>query len=102
MLYDESSVRAPFRFFFLAASGKSQSLDVDVAPVINVEGGTAAGAAYSLSKLVTAFLPFILLPVLEDHGSTPVFVIVAVAMGLLVVTVGALGHRSTGRSADAV
>ena len=64
--------------------------------------GTAAGAAYSLSKLVTAFLPFILLPVLEDHGSTPVFVIVAVAMGLLVVTVGALGHRSTGRSADAV
>lgn len=64
--------------------------------------GTAAGAAYSLSKLVTAFLPFILLPVLESRGSAPVFGVVAVAMGLLVVDVLVLGHRSTGRSADAV
>lgn len=64
--------------------------------------GTAAGAAYSLSKLVTAFMPFILLPVLDERGSTTVFTIVAAAMALLVVTVGVLGHRSTGRSADAV
>lgn len=64
--------------------------------------GTAAGIAYSLSKLVTAFLPFILLPVLDNHGGGPVFTVVAVAMVLLMVNVLTLGHRSTGRSADAV
>lgn len=64
--------------------------------------GTAAGIAYSLSKLVTAFLPFILLPVLDNHGGGPVFTVVAVAMLLLMVNVFTLGHRSTGRSADAV
>ncbi|MDP0398798.1 MFS transporter [Tsukamurella strandjordii] len=64
--------------------------------------GTAAGAAYSLTKLVTAFLPFILLPVLDEHGSVWVFAVVAAAMFGLMVTVAALGHRSTGRSADAI
>lgn len=64
--------------------------------------GTAAGAAYSLTKLVTAFLPFILLPILDERGSVWVFVVVAAAMFALMVTVAALGHRSTGRSADAV
>lgn len=64
--------------------------------------GTAAGMAYSLSKLVTAFLPFLLLPVLDEHGSGPVFGVVAAAMVLLMIEVAVLGHRSTGRSADAV
>lgn len=64
--------------------------------------GTPSGAAYSLSKLVTAFLPFILLPVLKSHGGGAVFAIVAAAMAALIVIVAALGHRSTGRSADAV
>lgn len=63
---------------------------------------TAAGAAYSLSKIVTGVLPFVLLPFLMDHGSVPVFVLVAGAMALLVVNVGVLGQRTTGRSADAV
>lgn len=62
--------------------------------------GTAAGAAYSLSKLVTAFLPFLLLPILDSHGSTTVFTVVAIAMVLLMIDVTVLGHRSTGRSAD--
>lgn len=64
--------------------------------------GTAAGAAYSVSKLVTAFLPFVLLPILDDHGATPVFTVVASAMVLLMIVVLTLGHRSTGRSADDV
>ncbi|NKY17847.1 MFS transporter [Tsukamurella spumae] len=64
--------------------------------------GTAAGAAYSLSKLVTAFLPFVLLPILDDHGSVWVFAVVAAAMLALMITVAVLGHRSTGRSADEV
>ncbi|GGF39517.1 MFS transporter [Marmoricola endophyticus] len=62
---------------------------------------TAAGAAYSLSKLVTGGLPFLLLPVLDASGATPVFSVVAVAMALLVLNVGVLGQRTMGRSADA-
>ncbi|MBE7187514.1 MFS transporter [Jatrophihabitans endophyticus] len=63
---------------------------------------TAAGAAYSLSKLVTGALPFVLLPFLTDHGSVPVFLLVAAAMAVLIVDVALLGERTTGRSADAV
>lgn len=64
--------------------------------------GTAAGAAYSLSKLVTAFLPFLLLPLLDARGGATVFAVVAGAMVALMVVVAVLGHRSTGRSADEV
>lgn len=63
--------------------------------------GTAAGAAYSLSKLTTGVLPFILLPFLDANGSGPVFALVAAVMVALMVNVGVLGHRSTGLSADA-
>ncbi len=62
---------------------------------------TAAGAAYSLSKLVTGGLPFLLLPFLDHHGPGPVFGLVAAAMLLLVLDVAVLGERTTGRSADA-
>jgi putative MFS transporter len=62
--------------------------------------GTAAGAAYSISKIVTAALPFILLPVLDSSGGGAVFTVVAVAMALLVLEVGLLGTRTTGRSVD--
>ncbi len=62
---------------------------------------SAAGAAYSLSKIVTGALPFVLLPFLDHHGPAPVFWLVAAAMGLLVIDVAVLGGRTTGRSADA-
>ena len=61
---------------------------------------TAAGAAYSLSKIVTGALPFVLLPVLDGAGAAWVFTVVAVAMALLVVDVAVLGTRTTGRSVD--
>ncbi|WP_145224828.1 MFS transporter [Rudaeicoccus suwonensis] len=60
--------------------------------------GTTTGAAYSLSRLVTALLPFLLLPILDSHGSTAAF---AVVMVLLVIDVVMRGHRCTNRSADA-
>ncbi|WP_279579897.1 MFS transporter [Fodinicola feengrottensis] len=64
--------------------------------------GTAAGTAYSLSKIVTGALPFILLPVLTSGGAGWVFTVVAVAMVLLIINVGVLGTRTTGRSVDSV
>jgi putative MFS transporter len=62
---------------------------------------TAAGSAYSISRLVTAALPYVLLPVLDAHGSGAVFTVVAVAMGLLVVDVLGLGPRTTGKALEA-
>lgn len=63
---------------------------------------TAAGSAYSLSKIVTGVMPFALLPLLNHHGPNAVFTLVAVAMALLAINVAVLGGRTTGRSADAV
>jgi MFS transporter, putative metabolite:H+ symporter len=58
----------------------------------------AAGAAYSMSKLSTAALPFLLVPLLATSGPGAVFSVVAAA--LLVVSLAAMGSaRTNGRSA---
>lgn len=63
---------------------------------------TAAGSAYSISRLVTAALPYVLLPVLNSRGSGAVFAIVAAAMGLVAANVLLLGPRTTGRALEVV
>ncbi|AGL15841.1 MFS transporter [Actinoplanes sp. N902-109] len=62
---------------------------------------TAAGAAYSLSRLGAAVLPFALLPVLQHAGAGAMFGVVAAATAVLVLTVLLLGERTTGVPADA-
>jgi MFS transporter, putative metabolite:H+ symporter len=57
---------------------------------------TAVGAAYSLSRLSGAILPFISVSVLDHLGASTVFIGSAVIMGLISVDVGLLGPRSTG------
>ncbi|MFE9449684.1 MFS transporter [Streptomyces sp. NPDC006739] len=57
---------------------------------------TASGAAYSLSKLSAAALPFVLLPVLDGHGPGALFAVIAAAMAVLALTVWTLGERTTG------
>ncbi|MGW4568421.1 MFS transporter [Streptomyces sp. NPDC004561] len=57
---------------------------------------TASGAAYSLSKLSAAALPFVLLPVLDAHGPGALFTVIAAAMAVLAATVLTLGERTTG------
>lgn len=61
---------------------------------------SAAGAAYSLSRLSAAALPFVLLPVLTHHGAGWLFGAVAGCVGVLVLDVLILGHRTTGRPVD--
>ncbi|MFF3917269.1 MFS transporter [Streptomyces sp. NPDC001852] len=61
---------------------------------------TAAGAAYSLSKLGAAALPFVLLPVLDAHGAGALFAVIAAAMAVLALTVLTLGERTTGTPVD--
>ncbi|KUL50183.1 MULTISPECIES: MFS transporter [unclassified Streptomyces] len=60
----------------------------------------ASGAAYSLSKLSAAALPFVLLPVLTSYGPGALFGVIAAVMTALAVTVLTLGDRTTGVSVD--
>jgi putative MFS transporter len=63
---------------------------------------TAAGSAYSLSRLTSGLLPFILLPVLYASGATTVFMIIAGAMFILILDIAILAPRTTGISLDTV
>jgi MFS transporter, putative metabolite:H+ symporter len=63
---------------------------------------TGAGSAYSLSRLATAFMPFLLLPLLDNHGSGAVFVCIGAAMILLSLDIALLGPRTTGRALEDV
>ena len=57
---------------------------------------TAAGSAYSISRLATAAMPYVLLPVLDTYGAAAMFLVVAVAMTLLIIDIAALGPDTTG------
>ena len=63
---------------------------------------SAIGFTYSLSRAVSAALPFVAIPVLDSLGATAVFVGSAVLMVVLCADVALLGPRSTGRSLEKV
>lgn len=64
--------------------------------------GTAAGSAYALSRLATAAMPFVLLPILHSAGATTMFAVVAAAMALLIANVGLLGPKTTGMPLETI
>ncbi|OMH34264.1 hypothetical protein BGP79_03865 [Tersicoccus sp. Bi-70] len=59
---------------------------------------TAVGWTYSLSRISSGALPFVLLPVLDEHGATPMFIAVAVVLAIIATAVAVLGPRTTRRS----
>ncbi|MER7165669.1 MFS transporter [Micromonospora sp. NPDC000207] len=61
---------------------------------------TAAGAAYALSRLSAALLPFLLLPVLTGYGARWLFTVIAGCVAVMIGVVLMLGARTTGTSAD--
>jgi putative MFS transporter len=61
---------------------------------------TAVGWTYSVSRLSSAALPFILIPVLDHYGATAMFGAVLVALAVAVTAIAAIGPRTTGRSLD--
>jgi putative MFS transporter len=63
---------------------------------------TAAGACYGLSRLSSAAMPFLLLPVLQRWGAGPMFVIVAMALWIVILDVALFAPRTTGRSLEEV
>lgn len=59
---------------------------------------TAIGSTYALSRIVSGGLPFILLPLLNEHGPGAMFSVISVALAIVAVTVALLGPRTTRRS----
>lgn len=57
---------------------------------------TAAGVAYSFSRLSAAAIPFALLPVLQSYGAGALFGVITGCIALMVVVLLALGDRTTG------
>jgi putative MFS transporter len=63
---------------------------------------TASSGTYSLSRLATAAMPFILVPLLNGAGPNVLFVTVGAAMVVVAANVAALGPRTTGRALESV
>ncbi|WP_123024068.1 MFS transporter [Mycolicibacterium stellerae] len=63
---------------------------------------TAVGLTYSVSRLSSAALPFILIPVLDHYGAATMFAVVLVALAAAVAVLAPIGPRTTGRSSDDV
>ena len=63
---------------------------------------TAVGWTYSVSRLSSAALPFILIPVLNHFGATTMFAVVLVALAATIAVLVPFGPRTTGRSLDEI
>lgn len=63
---------------------------------------TAVGWTYSVSRLSSAALPFILIPVLNHYGATTMFTVVLVALAATIAVLVPFGPRTTGRSLDEI
>src|SRR5207247_10597638 len=63
---------------------------------------TATGTAYGLSRLSSAAMPFVLLPVLQKWGAAWMFAAVATAMSIVMVDIGLFAPSTTGRPLEQV
>jgi putative MFS transporter len=63
---------------------------------------TAVGWTYSLSRLSSGALPFILIPVLDEYGAATMFTVVLVALAIVVAVVAWIGPRTTRRNLEEI
>lgn len=63
---------------------------------------TGSGIGYSLSRLSSGAMPFILLPLLHANGPSAVFVTVAAIMVAIMIIIGTLGPRTNARALEDV
>ena len=63
---------------------------------------TAVGWTYSLSRLSSGALPFILIPVLYDYGAGAMFTVVLVALGIAAGVVAVVGPRTSRRNLEEI
>lgn len=64
--------------------------------------GSAVSIAYSLSRLTSALLPFVAIPMLHASGPVAVFTAAAIILAVLCLDVAVLGPRSTGQSLEVI
>jgi putative MFS transporter len=64
--------------------------------------GRAAGSAYGLSRLSSAAMPFVMVPVLTRYGPGAMFTIIALAMAIVIVDIGLFAPRTTGRTLEEI
>jgi MFS transporter, putative metabolite:H+ symporter len=64
--------------------------------------GTATGTAYGLSRLSSAAMPFVLLPLLQKWGATWMFAAIAAAMLIVMIDIGLFAPSTTGRPLEQV
>jgi MFS transporter, putative metabolite:H+ symporter len=64
--------------------------------------GTAVGGTYSLSRLSSGLMPFILLPLLHNSGSGTLFAVVGAALVVVALDIGLIGPHSTGLPLETV
>jgi putative MFS transporter len=63
---------------------------------------TAVGWTYSLSRLSSALLPFVLIPVLDGYGAAAMFTVVLIALAIAVAVVAWIGPRTTQRNLEEI
>ena len=63
---------------------------------------TAAGTAYSLSRLSTGAMPFVLVPVLDRWGPGAMFGVIAAALWIVILDIALFAPRTTGRSLEMI
>jgi MFS transporter, putative metabolite:H+ symporter len=63
---------------------------------------TASGAAYGMSRLSTAAIPFLLVPVLDRWGAGPMFACIALALWIVIADVALFAPATTGRSLERI
>jgi MFS family permease len=63
---------------------------------------TAVGWTYSLSRLSSGALPFILIPVLDEYGAAAMFTVVLVALAIAAGVVAGIGPRTTRRNLEEI
>ena len=63
---------------------------------------TAAGTAYGMSRLSTAAMPFVLVPVLDRYGPTAMFGVIAGALAICIVDIALFAPATTGRALEAI
>jgi len=63
---------------------------------------TAAGTAYGMSRLSTAAMPFVLVPVLDRYGATAMFGVIAAALAICIVDIALFAPPTTGRALETI
>ncbi|MGW4487703.1 MFS transporter [Amycolatopsis sp. NPDC004368] len=63
---------------------------------------TASSGTYSISRLASGVMPFVLVPLLDSSGPTTLFVVIGAALVLVALDIAILGPRTTGRSVENV